>query len=137
MHHPVGHGRRALVIDDEETSRDILRQILTREGFEVVTAASGHQGIELARDVSSRLCITLDVLMPELDGWSTLQELKRDDDLSDIPVIMVTIVDEENRGYALGAAAYLTKPINRDCLRRRWLAADPTTRVRASPDRRG
>jgi CheY-like chemotaxis protein len=60
--------------------------------------------------------ITLDVLMPGLDGWSTLQQLKRDPGIQDIPVIMVTIVDEENQAYALGAAAYLTKPVNRECL---------------------
>jgi adenylate cyclase len=114
---PPRHGRRALVIDDEETARGILRQILTREGFDVTTAESGQQGIELAREIRPSL-ITLDVLMPGLDGWSTLQKLKRDDDLSEIPVIMVTIVDEENRGYALGAAAYLTKPVNREHLRK-------------------
>ena len=121
---PLGQGRRALVIDDEETARDIVRQILTREGFDVVTAESGRQGIELARQIQPSL-ITLDVLMPDLDGWSTLQELKRDDGLSDIPVIMVTIVDEENRGYALGAAAYLTKPVNREHLRKALASCHP------------
>jgi adenylate cyclase len=111
----AGQPRRALIIDDEQTSRDILKQILTREGFDVVTAEGGRQGIELARELRPSV-ITLDVLMPDLDGWSTLQEFKRDSDLKDIPVIMVTIVDEENRAYALGAAAYLTKPVNRECL---------------------
>ncbi len=112
---PAGRGQRALVIDDEDTSRDILRQILAREGFEVMTASSGRQGIQMARDYQPSV-ITLDVLMSDLDGWGTLQELKRDAELRDIPVIMVTILDEENRGYALGAAAYLTKPVNRECL---------------------
>jgi adenylate cyclase len=112
---PVGRGQRALIIDDEKTSREVLRQILVREGFEVVTAESGQQGIEIARDLRPSV-ITLDVLMPGLDGWSTLQQLKRDPGLQDIPVIMVTIVDEENQAYALGAAAYLTKPVNRECL---------------------
>jgi CheY-like chemotaxis protein len=112
------------VIDDDEPARGIVRQILIREGFDVVTAESGRQGIQLARQIRPSL-ITLDVLMPDLDGWSTLQELKRDDDLSDIPVIMVTIVDEENRGYALGAAAYLTKPINREHLRKALTSCHP------------
>lgn len=112
---PLGRGQHALIIDDEATSREILRQILMREGFEVVTAESGRQGLALAREIKPSI-ITLDVLMPDLDGWSTLQALKRNSDLRDIPVIMVTIVDEENRAYALGAAAYLTKPINRECL---------------------
>jgi signal transduction histidine kinase/DNA-binding response OmpR family regulator/HAMP domain-containing protein len=112
---PSGQGRRALVIDDEDTSRDILRQILTREGFDVMTAESGLQGVQMARDFRPSI-ITLDVLMPDPDGWSILQELTRDAELRDIPVIMVTIVDEENRAYTVGAAAYLTKPVNRECL---------------------
>ncbi|MBM1169454.1 response regulator [Microvirga arabica] len=112
---PLGRGQRALIIDDELTSREILRQILTREGFDVVTAESGQEGIEIARRIHPTV-ITLDVLMPGLDGWSALQQLKRDPELQDIPVIMVTIVDEENQAYALGAAAYLTKPVNRECL---------------------
>jgi adenylate cyclase len=111
----LGQGQRALIIDDETTSREIVSQILLREGFDVVLAKSGRQGLQLAREIRPSI-ITLDVLMPDLDGWSTLQELKRDADLRDIPVIMVTIVDEENRAYALGAAAYLTKPISRECL---------------------
>jgi signal transduction histidine kinase/DNA-binding response OmpR family regulator len=121
---PAGQGRRALVIDDEDTSRDILRQILTREGFEVMTAESGRHGIQIARDFQPSV-ITLDVLMHDLDGWNTLQELKRDVELRDIPVIMVTIVDEENRGYALGAAAYLTKPVNRECLLKALASCHP------------
>jgi signal transduction histidine kinase/DNA-binding response OmpR family regulator/HAMP domain-containing protein len=121
---PVGQGRRALVIDDEYTSREILRQILTREGFEVMTAESGRHGIQMARDFQPSV-ITLDVLMHDLDGWKTLQELKRDVELRDIPVIMVTIVDEENRGYALGAAAYLTKPVNRECLLKALASCHP------------
>jgi adenylate cyclase len=121
---PVGHERRALIIDDEDTSRDILRQILMREGFDVMTAESGRQGIEMARDFRPSV-ITLDVLMPDPDGWSTLQALKRDVGLRDIPVIMITIVDEENRGYALGAAAYLTKPVNRECLLKALAACRP------------
>ncbi|MBJ6123851.1 response regulator [Microvirga splendida] len=112
---PLGREQRALIIDDELTSREILRQILTREGFDVVTAESGQEGIEIARRIKPTV-ITLDVLMPGLDGWSALQQLKRDPELQDIPVIMVTIVDEENQAYALGAAAYLTKPVNRECL---------------------
>jgi adenylate cyclase len=124
---PLRQSRRALVIDDEETARDILRQTLMGEGFDVVTAENGRQGLQLARQVQPSL-ITLDVLMPDLDGWSALRDLKRDDDLSDIPVIMVTIVDEENRGYALGAAAYLTKPIDRERLRKALASCRPDGR---------
>jgi PAS domain S-box-containing protein len=109
-------GGRVLVIDDEETVRDLMRRFLTREGFEVVTAGNGVEGLALARELRPVL-ITLDVLMPGLDGWSVLKELKAEPELADIPVVMLTIVDEKNRGYALGAADYLTKPIDRDRLR--------------------
>ncbi len=126
---PLGQGQRALIIDDEATSREILSQILLREGFDVVPAESGRQGLQLAREIRPSI-ITLDVLMPDLDGWSTLQELKRDEDLQDIPVIMVTIVDEENRAYALGAAAYLTKPIDRECLQKALATCSPDQGIR-------
>ncbi len=105
-----------LVVDDEETVRDLMRRFLAREGFDVVTARDGKEGLELARQLHPAL-ITLDVLMPGMDGWSVLQALKADPDLAPIPVVMLTIVDEQNRGYALGAADYLTKPIQRDRLR--------------------
>ncbi len=105
-----------LVVDDEETVRDLMRRFLAREGFDVVTARDGQEGLELARQLHPAL-ITLDVLMPGMDGWSVLQALKADPDLAPIPVVMLTIVDEQNRGYALGAADYLTKPIQRERLR--------------------
>jgi adenylate cyclase len=125
---PRAQGGKALVIDDDETARDILRRILALEGFDVVTAEDGRRGLELARKLKPTL-ITLDVLMPGLDGWIVLQELKRDADLADIPVVIVTILDEENRGYALGAAAYLTKPVDRERLRKA-LVAYSTDRAR-------
>ena len=105
-----------LVVDDEETVRDLMRRFLAREGFDVVTARDGEEGLELARQLHPAL-ITLDVLMPGMDGWSVLQALKADPDLAPIPVVMLTILDEQNRGYALGAADYLTKPIQRERLR--------------------
>ena len=105
-----------LVVDDEETVRDLMHRFLAREGFDVVTAKDGLEGLELARQLHPAM-ITLDVLMPGLDGWSVLQALKADPALAPIPVVMLTILDEQNRGYALGAADYLTKPIQRDRLR--------------------
>jgi len=76
--------------------------------------------------------ITLDVMMPDLDGWSVLAALRKDPELAEIPVIMITIVDEHRRGIALGAAGYLTKPIDRERLHRlvsRFRAPVPPTRV--------
>ena len=115
---PVAEGGagRVLVIDDEETVRDLMRRFLTREGLEVVTARGGREGLALARELKPAL-ITLDVLMPEMDGWSVLEALKTDPELAEIPVVMLTILDEPNKGYALGAAEYVTKPVDRQRLR--------------------
>ncbi|MGH6918924.1 MAG: ATP-binding response regulator, partial [Geminicoccaceae bacterium] len=111
-----GRGGKVLVIDDEQTVRDLMRRFLAREGFDVVTARDGREGLELARKLRPAL-ITLDVLMPEFDGWSVLQALKGDAELAQIPVLMLTILDEKHKGYALGAADYMTKPFDRDRLR--------------------
>jgi len=109
---PLANGAQILVVDDDPTVRDLMDRHLSREGFAVLTAASGIEALALARDVHPA-AITLDVMMPELDGWSVLAALKGDPALADIPVILVTIVDDRQRGYALGAAEYLVKPIDR------------------------
>jgi GAF domain-containing protein/DNA-binding response OmpR family regulator len=111
---PGGAGT-VLVIDDEPAVRDLMQRALGREGFRVVTAAGGEEGLRLARELRPE-AITLDVLMPGLDGWAVLSALKADPALADIPVIMLTIMDDKNLGYALGAADYLTKPIDRERL---------------------
>jgi len=103
---------RVLVIDDDATVRDLMRRYLSREGFDVVTAAGGREGLEFARELHPSV-ITLDVFMPDLDGWSVLQALKQDADLRRIPVIMMTISDEKQKGITLGASEYLTKPVDR------------------------
>ncbi|AWV88736.1 ATP-binding protein [Bradymonas sediminis] len=108
-------GDTVLVIDDDPTMRDLLRRILEREGFAVATAASGSEGLLLAEQLRPDI-ITLDVMMPSMDGWSLLSRLKENSELRDIPVIMVTMVAESARGYALGADHYLLKPINRQKL---------------------
>ena len=104
-----------LVIDDEAAVRDLMQRFLTREGFRVVTAAAGEEGLRRARELRPD-AITLDVMMPGMDGWAVLSALKADAAVADIPVIMLTIVDDKNLGYALGAADYLTKPIDRERL---------------------
>jgi adenylate cyclase len=105
-----------LVIDDDATVRQLMQRFLSREGFEVFTAKDSEEGLALARALRPTV-ITLDVLMPGRDGWSVIQELKSDPLLAPIPVIMVTIVDEKKKGYALGAFDYLNKPIDRERLR--------------------
>jgi signal transduction histidine kinase/DNA-binding response OmpR family regulator/HAMP domain-containing protein len=104
-----------LVVDDDQTVREVMERYLTREGFSVVTASSGRDGLRLARQMQPA-AITLDVMMPDLDGWTVLAAIKGDPTLADIPVILVTIVDEKNRGYSLGAADYMVKPIDRERL---------------------
>jgi len=113
----AGTAGRILVIDDEESVRALLRRFLVREGFTVREASSGEAGIALAR-LEHPDAITLDVMMPGMDGWEVLAELKADPTVADIPVIMLTVVDDKKLGYALGAAEYVTKPIDREQLRR-------------------
>ena len=105
-----------LVVDDDPTACDLMRRFLAKEGFDVVTAKDGEEGLRLARKLTPSL-ITLDVLMPGLDGWSVLQQLQSDPQLAAIPVVMLTILDEKNKGYALGASDFVTKPIDRERLR--------------------
>ena len=108
-----GAGRATvLVVDDDPTVRDLMSRHLQKEGFEVVTAATGIDGLALARDLHPA-AMTLDIMMPGLDGWSVLAAMKGDPALADIPVVLLTIVDERQRGYSLGATEYLVKPIDR------------------------
>ena len=104
-----------LVIDDDAAVRDLMSRFLTKLGFHVVTGESAAEGLRLAKKVDP-LLITLDVMMPEMDGWRVLKQLKTDPELADIPVIMVTVVDNEPMGVRLGASGYLIKPVNRDRL---------------------
>ena len=104
-----------LVIDDDSTVHDLMQRFLHREGLRMATATSGEEGLRLARALRPA-AITLDVMMPGMDGWAILTALKADPLLADIPVIMLTIVDDKNLGYALGAADYLTKPVDWDRL---------------------
>ncbi len=102
-----------LVVDDDPSVRDLLRRMLEREGFDVVTAATGSEGLALAEQI--RPCaITLDVMMPSMDGWTMLSRLKDDPDLADLPVIMVSMLSEQSRGKALGSEHYLVKPVQRE-----------------------
>ncbi len=101
-----------LVIDDDPNTQDLMRRCLASEGFEVVVAANGEDGLARARELHPAF-ITLDVVLPQMDGWAVLNELKSDPQVCDIPVVMVTVVDDKNLGFALGASDYVTKPIDR------------------------
>jgi CheY-like chemotaxis protein len=124
-------GGRILVIDDDAVARDLIGDNLKTAGFSVVTAAGGLDGLRLAKELRPT-AITLDVMMPDLDGWSVLAALRQDAELAEIPVIMVTIMDERRRAAELGAAGYLTKPIDRHTLQRmigRFQAPARPTRI--------
>jgi PAS domain S-box-containing protein len=105
-----------LVIDDNAEARDLIGRFLEAEGFRVVEAAGGEAGLALARSERPH-AITLDVLMPGMDGWAVLAALKADPELADIPVIMVSVLDNRSLGFSLGASEYLTKPVDRNRLR--------------------
>jgi PAS domain S-box-containing protein len=104
-----------LVIDDDPAILDLVNRYLSREGFFVATARGGEEGLRLARDLRPT-AITLDVMMPGMDGWSVLSALKADPEVAGIPVIMLTLVNDKNLGFALGASDYLSKPLDRSRL---------------------
>ncbi|MFC7544444.1 PAS domain-containing protein [Siccirubricoccus deserti] len=119
-----------LVIDDDAPTRDLLSRFLAREGFEVRAAPDGETGLRLAREFRPR-AILLDVMMPRVDGWAVLSALKADPELAEIPVIMVSVVQERPR-LLLGAADYLTKPVDWPRLKRvvePFRSAEPLGRV--------
>ena len=108
----IGH---VLVIDDDPVIQDLMKSFLAREGYTVTVADSGLTGLLRAREVQPDV-ITLDIAMSGMDGWSVLSALKDDPDLRETPVVILTMVDNKNLGYALGATQYLMKPIDRERL---------------------
>ncbi len=108
--------RTVLVIDDDPDAAELMARALERSGFTTLRAHKGGDGIELARTKQPD-AITLDVLMPGMDGWSVLSVLKSDPETAKIPVVMVTMLQDRQLGYALGAADFLTKPVDSAKLR--------------------
>jgi CheY-like chemotaxis protein len=105
-----------LVIDDDAEIRTLLKRFLDNQGFRVLTAPTGEEGIQLARQFHP-MAVTLDIIMPGMDGWAVLRTFKEDPQLARIPVVVISIVEDKSLGYALGAADYLTKPTDRQRLR--------------------
>jgi CheY-like chemotaxis protein/anti-sigma regulatory factor (Ser/Thr protein kinase) len=101
-----------LVIDDDEAILDIVSATLTRAGFDVVCARNGEDGLRLAAEVMP-IAITLDIVMQGMDGWHVLTKLKASPELRDIPVVLMTITPDRDLGMALGAAEFVTKPVDR------------------------
>ncbi|MBK7317147.1 GAF domain-containing protein [Candidatus Villigracilis affinis] len=103
--------KRVLVIDDDPDAVYLLQESLTSDEFEVIGARNGSEGHQLARRIMPD-AILLDILIPDKDGWQVLHDLKVDERTTNIPVILLTIVDKKALGFRLGAAAYLLKPLN-------------------------
>ena len=108
-------GKILLVIDEDPAVRQVMERLAAREGYQLFTAGTGEEGLDLARQKKPDV-ITLEVVMPGIDGWTVLKNLKADPQLSGIPVVMVSISDDRDRGLAMGAADYLVKPVDRDRL---------------------
>jgi CheY-like chemotaxis protein len=103
---------QVLLIDDDPTVHDLVRRFLQKEGIQVMGTQTGAEGLELARKLRPAM-IVLDVMMPTMDGWSVLTRLKGDPELKDIPVVMLTMVNNREMGFSLGVDDYMLKPIDR------------------------
>ena len=112
---PVSVTPTVLVVDDDQAAREAITGGLIREGFKVIAAGTGEEAVRLARSQRPD-AITLDVLMPGMDGWTVLRSLKADPLTAAIPVVVVSMLEDREVGFALGAAEYLTKPVDRDRL---------------------
>lgn len=111
---PVGvkDAKTVLVVEDDRMAADLLTLYLTNAGYNVVVAVDGEEAIKKAKEYQPFL-ITLDVMLPKKDGWDVLSELKNSQDVASIPVIIVSMVDNKDLGFSLGAVEYLIKPIDR------------------------
>jgi len=103
-------GKKILVVDDDFKARTIISEYLSKEGYEVISADSGDKALKMAY-LYQPYAITLDLIMPDMDGWEVLQKLKEDSRTSTIPVIIVSVSDEKETGFALGAMSFITKPV--------------------------
>jgi adenylate cyclase len=104
-----------LVVDDDPMVLDLVVRGLAREGIPVVTCSGAAEALTLARAVRPRAML-LDIVLPGVDGWTVLVEMRQDPALREIPVLVTSVLDEQARALGLGASAYLSKPIDRDRL---------------------
>jgi len=110
-----GGGPLVLVVEDDPMARELLERVLGREGYVVESASSGKEALQKARQLRPNL-ITLDVMMPSMDGLTVLSLLKADHATRNIPVVMISMADDKSLGLSLGAADYLAKPVDRNRL---------------------
>ncbi|MCR8656151.1 ATP-binding response regulator [Paenibacillus endoradicis] len=107
--------RTVLVVDDDPDMHQLMHHYLGKEEWTVVIAKDGQEGVRLAKELNPTI-ISLDVLMPGMDGWNVLTTIKNDPEIANIPVVMISMTDDKNLGYALGASEFLIKPIFREKL---------------------
>src|SRR5206468_4905377 len=108
--------RVLLVVEDDVTFATTMLEMARASGFKGVVATSGHQALELARSVKPD-AITLDLRLPDLDGWVLLDRLKHDPQTRHIPVQIVSGLDQERRGLQCGALGFLQKPVTEEALK--------------------
>lgn len=121
-----------LVVEDDPQSSELLKTYLTQEGYTVATAFNGKDAVAKAKELKP-MAITLDIILPGKNGWKVLAELKEMSETKDIPVIIVSITEERELGFSLGAIDYLIKPINREELIRTLKRHGLTVRPEGSP----
>jgi CheY-like chemotaxis protein len=107
-----GSAPLVLLVEDDPAARELLCQYLGSAGYEVAQAVDGEQALRMARELSPHT-IVLDIILPQIDGWHVLAELKSDPHTQDIPVVIVSITEDRKVGLALGAAEWLVKPVDR------------------------
>jgi signal transduction histidine kinase/CheY-like chemotaxis protein len=120
--------KTVLAIDDNPEAIDIIRKFLG-EDYNVVGLFSGEEAVKKAKDLKP-IAITLDIMMPRKDGWQVLRELKDDPETQDIPVIVLSIVDDQRLGFSLGAAEYIIKPVEKNVLLKKLQKLEKTTKIR-------
>ena len=125
-------GAEILIIEDDVGAVRLLRTYLESDGYRVRVATDGERGLEEAR-ASRPAAIILDILLPDVDGWEVLRRLKTDELVHDVPVVIVTVVDEREVGLALGAVDYLVKPVSRSALLECLSRFTFTTKVLTQP----
>jgi CheY-like chemotaxis protein len=117
-----------LAIDDNPEAIDIIRKYLGDE-YKVIGLLSGEEAVKKAKEIKP-MAITLDIMMPRKNGWQVLRELKDDPETQDIPVIVLTIVDDQRLGFSLGAAEYIIKPVEKHLLLRKLKTLEKTAKIK-------
>ncbi|HPD96829.1 MAG TPA: response regulator [Synergistales bacterium] len=105
-----GEGKKVIVVEDDVSVASTISSLLSRIGYEAIVARSGHDALRLVRQVNP-VAMTLDIIMPEMDGWEVLQKIKGDPETSALPVVIISVCDEVDTAKALGADGYLCKPV--------------------------